>query len=153
MGVNEDSAIGKRTAMNTVDVEVTLQSVATVGILTAIAVIMYAIWADYEERSIQDESGKMEDATRALRLRQIRITSLFPMATQLFIFFGSSTVRWAYPVTCLGFFIAAIFIQTQIQQKLEKKLLTLNPKKVSARVSRRFVERRVECSWVANVFY
>lgn len=127
--------------MNTANAEVTIQSVLTVGILTGIAVIMYAIWADYEERTISEKlTEKFEDEEYALRLRQIRITSLFPMATQLFIFFGSSPVRWAYPFTCLVFFFSAIFLQTQIQQKLERKLASANPNRVPSADPRKVSE-------------
>jgi Zn-dependent protease with chaperone function len=95
--------------------------VHAMAILTAIPVVLFALWADYFGRYVDSQAGK-PDFDRRLHAWRVHVTGLSVFILQAVIYLGSRSFRLEHPGLALLFFFAGLMAQSQIQFGLEKKV-------------------------------
>lgn len=95
------------------------------AILTAIPVVMFALWGQYYQQHITELLESKEKVDRAAELYRIRVAGAWMVILQLIIFFSAYPIRKIYPLSGLAISLAGLLLQGQIQFGLERKLREL----------------------------
>ncbi len=109
----------KRMEAHSSEIQFTLEALA---IMTAIPVVIFALWADYFGRYLENLAEQEEEIERAAKIGQIRMAGFLVAIFQIGLFLGSGEVRRNHPVLANLIFISAILIQGWMQARLERKV-------------------------------
>lgn len=107
--------------------QLTQYPVIGLTILAAIPVVSYALWAEYWGRYL-DEARKGsrerggEEFNRVAELRKIRWAGIYVFVTQALLYLSSAPLRAERPVLAAMIFMASLFLQSQVQYGLERKV-------------------------------
>ncbi len=104
--------------LETLDPQMAVRGVA---ILTAIPIVLFALWAEYFERYMEQLIKDEPDFDKAHELQRVRLTGFCVLIFQFLLFLGTGEVRNAYPITANLLFLAAVLGQGWIQARLEKR--------------------------------
>lgn len=98
----------------------------TLAFLTAIPVVILALWAEYTKKAWDDEKELTDTPEmRNEQIRQVRWGGFAGFLTQIFVFFSNHEARAEHPGWCAFLLIMALFAQNTIQYGLEKRLREL----------------------------
>jgi heat shock protein HtpX len=97
-------------------------AVKGLAILTAIPVVMLAIWADYFGQKLAELTKENPHYDRATELYKIRLAGICAIFFQFGIFMGTGAVRQEAPVVANLFFVVGVLLQSVIQSAVENKL-------------------------------
>lgn len=97
-------------------------AVKGVAVLAAIPVVLFALWAEYFGRYLEEVTKKNPKYERGPELSKVRMAGLFAVLFQFTLFLGSSEVRAEYPILANFIFAAAILLQGWIQSTAERKV-------------------------------
>ncbi|MCM2324423.1 MAG: M48 family metalloprotease [Oligoflexia bacterium] len=93
------------------------------AVLTAIPVVVFALWADYFGRRVARLRAEDPDFDVATELVKVKIVSLFALFFLLVIYLASNEARQDYPVLSNSLFFLAILLQWRLQASAEAKAL------------------------------
>jgi len=106
-------------------------AVKGLAVLTAIPVVMLAIWADYFGQALAKLAKENAHYDRKTELFKIRLAGLCAIFFQFGIFMGTGPVRRDSPVVANLIFVVGVLLQSVIQSSAEGKLrkpsLSLRP--------------------------
>lgn len=108
--------------LNSTDAMDPVTAVKGLAVLTAIPVVIYALWTDYFGRFVQERLQEDPKLDLAPEVARIRVAGFFAFLSQFMLFTSSSEVRQVYPVACNLLFVAALGFQMWIQSSTERKL-------------------------------
>src|SRR4051812_4746232 len=97
-------------------------AVKGLAVLTAIPVVILALWADYFGRGIEKLAKEDPLFERAAEMSKARLAGLCATFFQLGIFMGTGAVRNQAPLAAYSMFFLAILAQSFIQASIERKL-------------------------------
>ena len=92
------------------------------SILTAIPVVMFAIWGEHFKQHLAELNEKKEKLDRSVELYRVRIAAAWMIILQLVIFFSAYPIRKDHPLAGLFITLAGLFIQGQLQFGLERQV-------------------------------
>ena len=95
------------------------------AILTAIGITLFTLWEEYFEKYVDHVTADDPEFDRSRELGQIRFAGLLGLIAQGTIYLASSESRTRHPWFTVGLFLLAVFIQSQLQFKAERKLRKL----------------------------
>lgn len=107
------------------DIESAIMALAAIS---AIPVVIYALWADYFERHVHQLTIKRPQTDYQGEVETIRITGFLVILFELALFLGSVEVRAVYPLVTLAIFGGASLVQIFLQAGLERKLVPIEKK-------------------------
>lgn len=97
-------------------------AVKGLAILTAIPVVILAIWADYFGQKLENLAKENPHYDRAAELYKIRLAGICAIFFQFGIFMGTGAVRQEAPIVSNLLFVAGVLLQSVIQSHIEGKL-------------------------------
>lgn len=103
-------------------------AVKSLAILTAIPVVLLAIWTDYFGRVLERVAKDNLHYDRTPELNKIRLAGVCAIFFQLGIYMGTTDVRQAAPIISNLIFVAAVLVQSWIQGSIERKVRKPSPK-------------------------
>ncbi|MGK5087284.1 M48 family metalloprotease [Bdellovibrionota bacterium FG-2] len=114
--------------LDALDPQIAMRGVA---ILTAIPVVLFALWADYFGRYLEQLGREGKGAPEGEpeydkdhELQRVRLTGFCVLLFQFVLFLGTGEVRKVFPVSANLLFLAAVLGQGWIQARLEKRFET-----------------------------
>lgn len=110
------------------DVVLTLpQALEVLAILSAIPVVILALWLDYFERLVAESElppqGEEGPDPVARMLQQVKFSGMVSLLFQFALFLGTAEIRTQAPLTAYGLFVAALFAQITLQTRTERRIL------------------------------
>ena len=100
-------------------------AVKALAMISAIPVVIHALWADYFGQT-SEEVLKKNREEREPELEKIKIATILALILQFTLFLGSGDIRQVYPVYSNLIFIGSILLHLTIQSQLEKKFVPPN---------------------------
>ena len=97
-------------------------AVKALALISAIPVVVLALWAEYFRKDLRELTLKKPDYDREEELEKIRIAGILGLLLQFTLFLAAGDIRKESPLMINLIFLAAIFLQLGIQSKLEKEL-------------------------------
>ena len=98
------------------------KALAGLAVLTAIPIVLFALWGDYFGRYLLARSKEEKDFEPATEIYRVRLTGLFALLAQMMLFFGSADIRKIYPYKTNLLFLGALVIQMIMQTWTERRL-------------------------------
>ena len=104
------------------------------GLLSAIPLVIYALWGDYFARSFETHRDKDEESFSRLsdldeegvdteiEVLKVRIVGTFVFVFEAVLFLASSKIREFEPFACYLIFVTSVAIQLGLQTDLENKI-------------------------------
>jgi Zn-dependent protease with chaperone function len=102
-----------------VEVEAAVKALA---VLSAIPVVLFALWADHFEKYINELCIKNPQFDRKVEIEKVRIASLCVILFLFSLFIGSPEIRRAYPLISQLVFCTGTLAQLWLQSRMEKKI-------------------------------
>jgi len=103
------------------------QAMQGLAVLSAIPVVLLALWADYFGHFIESQVKANPSFDRAPELVRVRSAGICAMVFQFVVFMTSIDVRRSYPTLTTLLFVGAIVVQAWIQASLDKKIRATMP--------------------------
>ncbi|MEK6704581.1 MAG: M48 family metalloprotease, partial [Bdellovibrionota bacterium] len=103
------------------------ESLKTVAILSAIPLVMFAIWADY--------TGKKLKPDNIIDLHKIRITGFLAVMAQVIVFLATTALRSKNPIASTLVFLTSLVAQSILQIRLELKVRNPSPGEAKERMA------------------
>jgi Zn-dependent protease with chaperone function len=104
------------------DVLDTDMAVKGLAVLTAIPIVIFALWAEYTGRHIDRLSAGKGEFDRGVELARIKMAGICALIFQVTLFLGSGEIRETYPLISIFLLVSAIVLQGTVQAALERKL-------------------------------
>jgi Zn-dependent protease with chaperone function len=118
--------------MEPTDFVTSANAVKGLAVLNLIPLVLYAIWADYYARYLDDALRENPDLDRAGEISRIRTAGLCGLLAQAGLILATSDLRHQAPAYVNGFCFVGIMAQAWMQMRLEKKVSVGSPQKTHA---------------------
>lgn len=109
-------------------------SLKALAIMSAIPVVIFALWADAFAKHLAELAIKKPDYEKESEQEKIRIAGILGLLLQFTLFLSSSELRETFPLPTNLIFVAAIVLHLTIQSRLEKKVQTSTEKEPSEEI-------------------
>ncbi len=111
-------------------------AVKGLAVLTAIPVAMFALWADYFGRYLEEMAKEKPRFDRSIEILRARVASALVLLFQATLFLGTMDVRDEYPVSAPLIFAAAILAQLGFHGALLRKIRSIGADQVTTAMLR-----------------
>jgi Zn-dependent protease with chaperone function len=98
------------------------QAIYGLAILSAIPVVLLALWGDYFERRVAQMIVEEPEFDQVSSLDDVKMACLCALISQILLFLGSSDIREAFPIISPLIFVVAVSSQILIQARAEGKI-------------------------------